>query len=84
MQTSPTVSVVIPAPNDAENLPLVLPLIPDSVFEVILVDGPPRTKAARAARWQVRLTAESPEYPLGARGRPQSAECLPEAPSVAP
>jgi len=34
-----TVSVVIPALNEAENLPLVLPRIPANVHEVILVDG---------------------------------------------
>ena len=33
------VSVVIPALNEAENLPHVLPLIPEDVHEVILVDG---------------------------------------------
>lgn len=35
----PTVSVVVPAMNEAENLPHVLPLIPDWVDEVLLVDG---------------------------------------------
>lgn len=35
----PTVSVVIPAMNEAQNLPHVLPLIPAWVHEVILVDG---------------------------------------------
>lgn len=34
-----TVSVVIPAMNEAANLPHVLPQIPDWVHEVILVDG---------------------------------------------
>ncbi len=34
-----TISVVIPALNEAENLPYVLPLIPRFVHEVILVDG---------------------------------------------
>ncbi|MFN8535609.1 MAG: glycosyltransferase family 2 protein [Dehalococcoidia bacterium] len=39
-QTRPTVSVVIPALNEADNLPYVLPLIPfDEVDEVVLVDG---------------------------------------------
>jgi glycosyltransferase involved in cell wall biosynthesis len=37
--SEPSVSVVIPALNEAENLPLVLPLIPSWVYEVILVDG---------------------------------------------
>jgi glycosyltransferase involved in cell wall biosynthesis len=35
----PTVSVVIPALNEAENLPHVLRMVPDWVHEVILVDG---------------------------------------------
>ena len=34
-----TVSVVIPALNEAESLPHVLPRIPADVYEVILVDG---------------------------------------------
>jgi glycosyltransferase involved in cell wall biosynthesis len=34
-----TVSVVIPAMNEAENLRVVLPMVPDWVHEVILVDG---------------------------------------------
>ncbi len=35
----PSVSVVIPALNEAENLPHVLPLIPQGIDEVLLVDG---------------------------------------------
>jgi glycosyltransferase involved in cell wall biosynthesis len=35
----PSVSVVIPTLNEAENLPHVLPLIPSWVSEVIIVDG---------------------------------------------
>jgi glycosyltransferase involved in cell wall biosynthesis len=35
----PLVSVVIPALNEAENLPHVLPRVPDWVDEVLLVDG---------------------------------------------
>lgn len=35
----PSVSVVIPAMNEAKNLPYVLPYIPSIVNEVILVDG---------------------------------------------
>jgi glycosyltransferase involved in cell wall biosynthesis len=34
-----TVSVVIPAMNEADNLRVVLPMVPDWVYEVILVDG---------------------------------------------
>ena len=35
----PTVSVVIPTLNEAKNLPLVLPRLPEIVTEVVLVDG---------------------------------------------
>lgn len=35
----PRISVVIPALNEAENLPHVLPYLPDWVDEVVLVDG---------------------------------------------
>jgi glycosyltransferase involved in cell wall biosynthesis len=38
-QRRPTVSLIIPAKNEAKNLPHVLPLIPEEVDEVILVDG---------------------------------------------
>ena len=35
----PRVSVVVPALNEAENLRHVLPLLPSTIFELILVDG---------------------------------------------
>ena len=38
-QVDPKVSVVVPARNEARNLPLVLGAIPKTVHEVILVDG---------------------------------------------
>ncbi len=38
-QTIPTVSLVVPTLNEAKNLRHVLPLIPDWVAEVIIVDG---------------------------------------------
>ena len=38
-QGNPTVSVVIPAKNEARNLPHVLSALPDVLHEVILVDG---------------------------------------------
>jgi glycosyltransferase involved in cell wall biosynthesis len=38
-RTTPTISVVIPALNEAANLPYVIPRIDDSVDEVLLVDG---------------------------------------------
>ncbi len=37
--TAPKISVVIPTLNEAENLPHVLPRIPESVHEVLIVDG---------------------------------------------
>ncbi len=49
----PTVSVVIAALNEAENLPHVLPRIPDLVHEVILVDGNSTDDTVAVAR-QVR------------------------------
>ena len=36
---TPRVSVVIPALNEARNLERLLPMLPDGIFEVILVDG---------------------------------------------
>jgi glycosyltransferase involved in cell wall biosynthesis len=38
-QRAPRISVVIPALNEEENLPYVLPRIPSWVYEIILVDG---------------------------------------------
>jgi glycosyltransferase involved in cell wall biosynthesis len=46
----PRVSVVVPALNEAENLPHVLPRIPAEVFEVILVDGHSTDGTATVAR----------------------------------
>ena len=43
-------SVVIPALNEAGNLPHVLPLIPRGVHEVILVDGQSTDGTATVAR----------------------------------
>src|SRR5947209_17144764 len=39
VQQLPTVSIVIPTLNEAENLPHILPDLPDIVSEVLLVDG---------------------------------------------
>lgn len=46
----PTVSVVIPALNEAENLPHVLPLIPPWIDEVLLVDGASTDGTAEVAQ----------------------------------
>ncbi|GAA3631138.1 hypothetical protein GCM10022200_12530 [Microbacterium awajiense] len=37
-QTAPTISIIVPARNEAKNLEVVLPLLPD-VHEIIVVDG---------------------------------------------
>ena len=39
IQAEPTVSVVIPAKNEAQNLPHVFDALPSDIYEVILVDG---------------------------------------------
>jgi len=46
----PTISVLIPALNEAENLPHVLPRIPSWVDEVILVDGHSTDQTVSVAR----------------------------------
>lgn len=50
MSPAPTISVVIPALNEAENLRHVLPLIPSGIHEVILVDGASTDGTAEVAR----------------------------------
>ena len=45
-----TVSVVIPALNEAENLPHVLPRIPKDVYEIVLVDGHSTDRTVEVAR----------------------------------
>lgn len=57
----PAVSVVIPALNEAESLPAVLPRIPRDVAEVILVDGASTDGTADVARRlmpEVRIVAQ--------------------------
>jgi glycosyltransferase involved in cell wall biosynthesis len=46
----PTVSVVIPTFNEADNLPFVLPRIPDWVDEIIIVDGGSADNTVEVAR----------------------------------
>jgi glycosyltransferase involved in cell wall biosynthesis len=57
-----TVSVVIPALNEAENLPHVLPRIPKWVHEVLLVDGASTDSTVEVARalWpDVRIVSQT-------------------------
>jgi glycosyltransferase involved in cell wall biosynthesis len=57
-----TVSLVIPAKNEARNLPHVLERLPEGLDEVILVDGQSHDVsmiAARACRPDIRIIAES-------------------------
>jgi glycosyltransferase involved in cell wall biosynthesis len=58
----PKVSVVIPALNEAENLPFVFPHIPSEVDEVVLVDGDSvdgTLAVARSLRPDVRLVRQT-------------------------
>lgn len=55
---TPTVTVVIPTLNEAENLPYVLPRIPEWIDEVIVVDGhstDDTIKVAQSVRPHVRI-----------------------------
>src|SRR5665213_446155 len=58
---SASISVVIPTLNEAANLPHVLPLIPDFVDEVVLVDGHSEdstVEIARAIRPDIRVVLQ--------------------------
>jgi glycosyltransferase involved in cell wall biosynthesis len=60
-QSRHTVSVVIPALNEAENLPYVLPRIPAWVHEVLLVDGystDGTIEVARRLRRDIRIVRQ--------------------------
>lgn len=46
----PTISVIIPTLNEQDNLPHVLPKIPDAVDEVVLVDGLSTDRTIEVAR----------------------------------
>jgi glycosyltransferase involved in cell wall biosynthesis len=57
----PRVSVIVPARNEAANLPFVLPLLPAGVDEVILVDGlsvDGTVEVARSIRPGIRVVAQ--------------------------
>jgi hypothetical protein len=49
-RTTPTISVVIPALNEAANLPYVIPRIDGSVDEIVLVDGHSTDQTIATAR----------------------------------
>jgi glycosyltransferase involved in cell wall biosynthesis len=58
----PRVSVVIPAVNERQNLPVVLRSLPPGVFEVILVDGhssDDTIEVAQATRPDIRIVRQS-------------------------
>jgi glycosyltransferase involved in cell wall biosynthesis len=67
MRTQPhprkaTISLIIPAKNEAKNLPHVLPLIPTDVDEVILVDGNSTdgsVEVARSLRPDIRVVKQT-------------------------
>ena len=59
---NPTISVVIPAKNEALNLPSVLADLPDGLLEVILVDGrstDDTVAVARAHRPDIKVIGQS-------------------------
>jgi glycosyltransferase involved in cell wall biosynthesis len=68
----PRVTVVIPALNEADNLPAVLATIPEDVFEIILVDGASTDETANVAqrcRPEIRIVAQ------WARGKGDALAC---------
>jgi glycosyltransferase involved in cell wall biosynthesis len=59
---SPRVSVVIPTLNEAENLPAVMPRLPEGLFEVLIVDGGSTdgtVEVARELRPDVRVVEQT-------------------------
>ena len=66
---APPVSVVIPAMNEAENLPYVFKTLPDWIHEVVLVDGNSTDNTVEVAR-----SARAAK--LAAQRRKQDAHCF--------
>jgi glycosyltransferase involved in cell wall biosynthesis len=61
-QSEPTVSVVIPAKNEAQNLPHVFAGLPRGLYEVILVDGDSSddtVKVARSLRPDIKIIGQT-------------------------
>lgn len=61
-QRKATISLIIPAKNEAKNLPHVLPFIPQDVDEVILVDGKSTdgtVEVARSLRPDIRVVTQT-------------------------
>ena len=61
-QRKATISLIIPAMNEAKNLPHVMPLIPSEVDEVILVDGKSTdgtVEVARSLRPDIRVVEQT-------------------------
>jgi glycosyltransferase involved in cell wall biosynthesis len=60
--TGPRVSIVIPARDEAANLPAVLASIPEDIFEIVLVDGASTDgtpEVARACRPEIRVVEQT-------------------------
>jgi glycosyltransferase involved in cell wall biosynthesis len=68
----PKVSVIIPAKNEAANLPHVLPALPDIVSEVLLVDGRSTDDTIAVAR---RLRPDVIVVPQSYRGKGDALAC---------
>lgn len=59
---NPRVSVVVPARNEAKNLPIVFDTIPEDVFEIVVVDGDSTdgtAEVARSLRDNVRVVGQT-------------------------
>ena len=70
--TVPKVSVIIPAKNEAANLPHVIPALPDIVSEVVLVDGRSTDDTVAVAR---SLRPDIIVVPQSYRGKGDAVAC---------